>query len=74
MKCILALVLFLTCMVAGCANNAQQEPAGLPPPAQTSTTPYPTSATRMDMVCRQPDALKTNVCEAYRYSNFGGSH
>ncbi len=71
MKCFFALALSLISLAAGCSS---QEANGLPPPAQTSTTPYPTSATRMDVVCRQPDALKTNVCEAFRYSNFGGSH
>lgn len=73
MKRFLLLALLLTCLIGGCSDSSQQE-AGLPPPAQTSTTPYPTSATRMDVVCRQPDAMKTNVCEAFRYSNFGGSH
>ncbi len=74
MKCFVASVLFLTCLIAGCADNSEQGREGLPPPVRTSTTPYPTSATRMDVVCRQPDAMKTNVCEAYRYGNFGGSH
>lgn len=74
MKCFLAFALLLTCLIGGCADNSEQERAGLPPPAETSTTAYPTSATQMDIVCRQPDALRTNVCEAYRYGSFGGSH
>lgn len=70
MKCLLASALFLTCFI-GCADYSAQEQAGLPPTARTSTTPYPTSATQMEIVCRQPDAQKTNVCEAFRY---GGGH
>lgn len=63
--------LFLTCLIAGCA--AEQQPAELPPPAQTSTTAEPTSHARMDAVCQQPGGSRSKLCEAYRYSSFGGN-
>ena len=71
MKAALLAALILIC---GCASSSDEQTAGLPPPAETSRVPYPTSATRMDAVCRQPDAQKTNVCEGFRYGGFGGSH
>ncbi len=67
----LASGMLLLCLFGGCAT--EQQPAGLPPPAQTSTTAQPTSHARLEALCQQPGGTRSKLCESYRYSSFGGN-
>ncbi len=65
----LAAGLLLLCLFGGCATESQ--PAGLPEPAQTSTTAAPASHARIDALCQQPGGTRSKLCESSRYSSFG---